>query len=121
VIEYPLAGVRVEPLRSESFPVACNADRAAERCQRPAKHSARQNHLLAALAEAEFERLAEHVQLLPIPLGEVLYESGGQLPYVYFHTTSIVLLLYVFQDGASAEITAVGDDGIISVSGFIGR
>src|SRR5579859_5559972 len=67
-----------------------------------APHNPKQNHLLAALSEAEYRRLADHLELVPMPLGEVLYESGGHLPYVYFPTTSIVSLLYVFEDGASA-------------------
>jgi CRP-like cAMP-binding protein len=86
----------------------------------PATHSPTQNHLLAALSDAEFERLAGHLELVPMPLGEVLYESGGLLPYVYFPTTSIVSLLYVFEDGASAEIAVVGNDGILGVSVFMG-
>ena len=86
----------------------------------PATHSPQQNHLLAALSEAEFVRLAGQLELVPMPLGEVLYESGGHLPYVYFPTTSIVSLLYVFEDGASAEIAVVGNDGILGVSVFMG-
>jgi CRP-like cAMP-binding protein len=85
-----------------------------------ATHSPKQNHLLAALSGAEFGRLADHLELVPMPLGEVVYESGGLLPYVYFPTTSIVSLLYVFEDGASAEIAVVGNDGILGVSVFMG-
>ena len=55
-----------------------------------------------------------------MPLGEVLYESGGQLQHVYFPTTSIVSLLYVFEDGASAEIAVVGNEGILGISLFMG-
>jgi hypothetical protein len=63
-----------------------------------------QKHLLAALPAAEFDRLSPHLELVPMPLGEVLYESGGRLQHVYFPTTSIVSLLYVLEDGASAGI-----------------
>lgn len=79
-----------------------------------------QNHLLAALPAAEFERLSPHLESIPMPLGEVLYESGAQLRHVYFPTTSIVSLLYVLEDGASAEIAVVGNEGILGISLFMG-
>jgi CRP-like cAMP-binding protein len=83
-------------------------------------HNAKQNHLLAALPAAEWERLSPHLELVPMPLGEALYESGGHLQHVYFPTTSIVSLLYVMQDGASAEIAVVGNEGILGISLFMG-
>jgi CRP-like cAMP-binding protein len=86
----------------------------------PGPHSPRQNHLLAALPDPESERLFPHLELAPLPLGEVLYESGDQLQYVYFPTASIVSLLYVMADGASAEIAAVGNEGIIGIALFMG-
>jgi len=85
-----------------------------------ASHDPKQNHLLAALPASEFERLASHLQLVPLKLGEVLYESGGQLKHVYFPTNSIVSLLYVMQDGASAEIAVVGNEGVLGISLFMG-
>jgi CRP-like cAMP-binding protein len=85
-----------------------------------AKHAPKQNHLLAALPIEEFERLAPDLELVTMPLGEVLYESGGQLRHVYFPTTSIVSLLYVMQNGASAEIAVVGNEGLLGVSLFMG-
>jgi CRP-like cAMP-binding protein len=86
----------------------------------PTAHSARQNHLLAALPVTEYERLVSDLELVPLPLGDVLYESGSQLGHVYFPTTSIVSLLYVMEDGASAEIAVVGNEGIIGVALFMG-
>src|SRR5512132_2186835 len=83
-------------------------------------HSPRQSHLLAALPAAEFDRLSPHLELVPMPLGEALYESGGHLNHVYFPTTSIVSLLYVLADGASAEIAVVGNEGILGISLFMG-
>jgi CRP-like cAMP-binding protein len=83
-------------------------------------HDPRQNHLLAALPEAEFERLRPQLELVPMPLGEVLYESGGQLQHVYFPTTSIISLHYVMEDGSSAEIAGVGNEGILGISLFMG-
>ncbi len=68
-----------------------------------ATHDPRQNYLLAALPASEFDRVAPHLQLVTLQLGEVLYESGGQLKHVYFPTNSIVSLLYVMENGASAE------------------
>ena len=70
----------------------------------PAAHDPRQNHLLAALPVAAFERLQPHLKLVSVPLGEALSESGVVLRRVYFPTNSIVSLLYVMADSASAEI-----------------
>jgi CRP-like cAMP-binding protein len=83
-------------------------------------HAPSQNHLLAALPAAERGRLIPHLELVPMPLGAVLYESGSELRHVYFPTTSIVSLLYVMRDGASAEIAVVGNEGIIGVALFMG-
>ena len=80
----------------------------------------RQNHLIAALPAAEWQRLSVHMELVDMPLGDVLYESGTQLRHVYFPTTSIVSLLYVMADGRSAEIAVVGNEGIIGVALFMG-
>jgi CRP-like cAMP-binding protein len=79
-----------------------------------------QNHLLRALAAPEAERLLPHLEYVPMPLGNVLYESGSQLRYVYFPTTSIISLLYVMEDGASAEIAVVGNEGMVGVALFMG-
>jgi CRP-like cAMP-binding protein len=83
-------------------------------------HSPQQNHLLAAFSSAEQERLYPHLQLVPMPLGKVLYESGDVLRYVYFPTNAIVSLLYVLADGASAEISVVGNEGLIGIALFMG-
>ena len=82
--------------------------------------SPNQNHLLAALPTAEFERLAPHLELVPMRLGEMLYEPGGQLQHAYFPTTAIVSLHYVTESGASAEIASVGNEGVVGISLFIG-
>ena len=79
-----------------------------------------QNHLLAALPLAEYQRLMPDLELVAMPLGASLYESGGQLTHVYFPTTAIVSLLYVLEDGASAEIAVVGNEGILGISLFMG-
>jgi CRP-like cAMP-binding protein len=83
-------------------------------------HNPQQNHLLAALAPAERERIFPHLHLVPMPLGSVLYESGDVLRHVYFPTDSIVSLLYVLADGASAEISVVGNEGLIGIALFMG-
>jgi CRP-like cAMP-binding protein len=80
----------------------------------------RRNLLLAALAEADYDRIGPHLELVQMPLGKVLYESGARMTYVYFPTTAIVSLLYVMEDGASAEIAVVGNDGIVGISLFMG-
>jgi CRP-like cAMP-binding protein len=79
-----------------------------------------ENHLLAALPAADFARLEPHLKRVPMPLGDVLYESGERLAKVYFPTTSIISLHYVMRDGASAEIAGVGNEGILGVSLFMG-
>jgi CRP-like cAMP-binding protein len=86
----------------------------------PGPHSPYQNHLLAALPLPESERLYAYLELVPLRLGEILYESGDQLQHVYFPTRSIVSLLYVMADGASAEIAVVGNEGIIGIALFMG-
>ncbi len=79
-----------------------------------------QNHLLAALSADELARLQPHLKLVSMPLGKVLYESGDVLRHVYFPTDSIVSLLYVLENGASAEISVVGNDGLIGIALFMG-
>ena len=78
------------------------------------------NHLLASLPPDEWKRWQPQLELVPMPLGEVLYESGAVLSHVYFPTTAIVSLLYVLEDGASAEIAVVGNEGIVGISLFMG-
>ena len=72
------------------------------------------------LTKIDLERFSKDLELIEMPLGEVLYESGEKLNYVYFPTTSIVSLLYVMEDGASAEIAVVGNEGILGISLFMG-
>jgi CRP-like cAMP-binding protein len=82
--------------------------------------SPRQNHLLDALPEGEYEQLYTHLELVPLPLGMVLYEPGEALSHVYFPTDAIVSLLYVMENGASAEIAVVGNEGIVGIALFMG-
>ena len=86
----------------------------------PIPHSPQQNHLLAALPTAEFEALATHLELVPMRLGDMLYEPGRQLSHAYFPTTSIVSLHYVMASGASAESAGVGNEGVVGVALFMG-
>ncbi|MFP6559392.1 Crp/Fnr family transcriptional regulator [Paraburkholderia sp. B3] len=78
------------------------------------------NHLLAVLPDAEWARLAPHLVPADMPLGKVVYESGDRLDHVYFPSTAIVSLLYVMEDGASAEIAIVGNEGVIGIALFMG-
>jgi CRP-like cAMP-binding protein len=86
----------------------------------PERHDPRENHILDSLPAEERERLFPHLTLVEMPLGMVLYESGEALRHIYFPTDSIVSLLYVMKDGASAEIAIVGNEGAIGVSLFMG-
>lgn len=82
----------------------------------PPKH----NHLLAALPPADWQRWEPLLEVADLPLGKVLYESGSTMSHVYFPTTAIVSLLYVMEDGASAEIAVVGNEGIVGIALFMG-
>src|SRR5450631_3539846 len=86
----------------------------------PISAEQRENSLLAALPDPEWQRWEPLLQPVDMPLGEVLYESGATLTHVYFPTTSIVSLLYVMENGASAEIAVVGNEGLVGVSLFMG-
>lgn len=79
-----------------------------------------QNRLLAVLPAADFDRLLPELKLVKMPLGKVIYESGVALKQVYFPTNSIVSLLYVMENGASAEIAVVGNEGVVGISVFMG-
>ena len=80
----------------------------------------KQNRLLATLPEAELQRWLPHLDFVAMPLGDVLYEPGTTLRHVYFPVTAIISLLYVMEDGSSAEIAVVGNEGILGVSLFMG-
>jgi CRP-like cAMP-binding protein len=79
-----------------------------------------QSRILAALPAADLARLSVGIETARMPLGRVLYESGDKMRHVYFPTTSIVSLLYVMENGASAEIAIVGNEGVVGVSLFMG-
>ena len=83
-------------------------------------HSPKQNHILAALPAEDYARLLPDLELIPMPLGWAVYESGGHMSYLYFPTTSLVSLLYVMEDGASAEIAITGNEGLVGISLFMG-
>ena len=83
-------------------------------------HTPKQNHILAALPDADYARLLPDLELIPMPLGWALYESGGHMSYLYFPTTSLVSLLYVMEDGASAEIAISGNEGLVGIALLMG-
>ena len=99
-------------------PLALPKGRLSAAC--PPRRDGHQNHLLGALPAADYARLRSDLELIPMPLGQVLYEPGGKLRHVYFPTTSIISLLYVMEDGAAAEIAVVGNEGMLGVSLFMG-
>src|SRR6478752_6600125 len=84
------------------------------------QHQPIQNQLLAALRTTQLERLASHLELVHMPLGDVLCESGARLHYVYFPTSAIISLHYILENGASSEIAGVGNEGMLGVSLFMG-
>jgi len=86
----------------------------------PSPDSPKQNYLLAALPAKDYARLLPDLELVPMPLGRAIYESGGKMGYVYFPTTSIVSLLYVMESGASAEIAITGNEGLVGIALFMG-
>jgi CRP-like cAMP-binding protein len=85
-----------------------------------ASNNPRHNHLLAALPHDQWQRWQPHVEYVDLPLGQVLYEPGSTLSHVYFPTSAIVSLLYVMQNGESAEIAVVGNEGVVGISLFMG-
>jgi hypothetical protein len=80
----------------------------------------RQNRLLAALPAIDYARMCPHLEVVRLPVGEVVHESGCQLRHIYFPTSAIVSLRYVMEDGMSAEITGVGNEGMIGIAVFTG-
>jgi CRP-like cAMP-binding protein len=86
----------------------------------PSPHTPSQNHLLAALPAAQFEPFADSLELVAMPLGDMLYEPGKQLQHAYFPTTAIVSLHYVMESGASTETAGVGNEGVVGISLFMG-
>jgi CRP-like cAMP-binding protein len=86
----------------------------------PARRTPKQNHLLAALPAADLTRLRPQLERVPLPLGAVIYESGGEQGYVYFPASGIVSLLYVMNDGSAAEIAVVGNEGMVGIALFMG-
>ena len=86
----------------------------------PSPYSPKQNHLLAALSATDYKRLLPDLELIALPLGWAVYEPGSQMGYVYFPTTSIISLLYVMENGASAEIAITGNEGLVGISLFMG-
>jgi len=86
----------------------------------PIAHRHYQNHLLESLPVSEYNRFESELELVQMRLGDVLYESGCTLNFAYFPTTSIISILYVLEDGASAEIAIVGNEGLLGISLFMG-
>ncbi|MFM9904620.1 MAG: Crp/Fnr family transcriptional regulator [Pyrinomonadaceae bacterium] len=84
------------------------------------KHEALKNYILAGLTDHDFDRIAGKLDRVSLKLGQVLHESGDSMDYVYFPTTAIVSLLYIMENGATAEIGVVGNDGILGVELFMG-
>jgi CRP-like cAMP-binding protein len=86
----------------------------------PLPHSPRDNHLLAALSADDYARMLPDLELIAMPLGWALYEAGDHMSHLYFPTTSIVSLLYVMENGESAEIAITGNEGLVGISVFMG-
>ncbi|MDO9215482.1 MAG: Crp/Fnr family transcriptional regulator [Methylococcales bacterium] len=84
------------------------------------EHDPHQNHLLAILPAEVFERLSPHLELILMPLGKVIYESGEELHHVYFPSTAIISLQYVLENGASSEVAGIGNEGVLGFSLFMG-
>jgi CRP-like cAMP-binding protein len=85
-----------------------------------AAHSARENQLLRAMPQRDYEALLPALERVPMPLGQAVYESGRAQAHVYFPTSSIVSLLYVLENGATAEIAVAGNDGLVGIALFMG-
>ena len=86
----------------------------------PVTNNPNQNYLLAAMLDADFSRLAPHLELIPMPLGDVLCESGSKLSHAYFPTTAIISMHYLLENGNSTEIAGVGNEGVFGIPLFMG-
>jgi CRP-like cAMP-binding protein len=86
----------------------------------PTPQTPRQNHILAALPAADYERLLPHLEPVAMPLGLVVFESGGKLRHLYFPATGIVSLLYAMESGTSTEIAVIGNEGVVGIALFMG-
>jgi len=86
----------------------------------PTQQTPRQNQLLAALPAADYERLLPHLEPVALPLGLVVFESGGKLRHLYFPATGIVSLLYAMESGTSTEIAVIGNEGVVGIALFMG-
>lgn len=84
------------------------------------KNDAQKNHLLAALPKAEFVRIEPHLESVPLPLGKVIYEAGDKMTHIYFPTTAIISMLYIMENGGTAEIGIAGNNGLIGSALFMG-
>jgi len=105
-------------LAAVSTPAAPSKERAASAESPP--QALLENHLLAALPSTDYARLRPHLERVSLPLGEVLYEPGARLRHVYFPVNSIISMLYIMEDGSSAEIALVGNEGMLGISLFMG-
>ena len=86
----------------------------------PTKETPRENHLLAALPADDYDRIAPHLEFISLSLGQVLYESGDRMTHLFFPTTAIISLLYIMQNGNTAEIGIAGNNGLVGVALFMG-
>ena len=114
---HSVAAAQPKPIIAKGGIVSPQASQSTTETRSPDRSA---NLLLAALPDAEWQRWQPELQVVDMPLGQVLYESGTTLSHVYFPTTSIVSLLYVMENGSSAEIAVVGSEGIVGISLFMG-
>jgi len=84
------------------------------------KNDALKNHLLAALPKEEFVRLEPHLEFVSLPLGKAIYEAGDKMTHIYFPTTAIISMLYIMENGGTAEIGIAGNNGLIGSALFMG-
>src|SRR3989338_2445434 len=107
-----LPKLRLLPTALQRYcPLFCPTNRQLSGAAMAFMHNRNQNHLLAALPKAELERLSPHLEPVAMPLGDILYKSANWLQHVYFPATSIVSLHYAMENGTSAEIAGVGNEG----------
>ena len=112
--------VLVVPARKVTGPATTPTEREMHQSAMSTAHNPKENHLLAALPAAAYERLVPHLEPVALPLGLVVFESGSKLRHLYFPTTGIVSLLYAMEDGASTEIAVIGNEGVVGIALFMG-
>ncbi len=110
----------MEPVRQLTFSPPYLPKLSMSKILKPVAPDPKQNQILAALPKAEYERLLPDLELVAMPLGWTMSESGDHVKYLHFPVSGIVSLIYALEDGSSSEIALVGNEGLVGISIYMG-